>query len=436
MPGPKLSEEKAKETVEAVNVALRDGFQRLGSPSVMQHAARMLSIAVPTLRHRLEVCRERFDIAPDWSLENAAGIDVGSSAAQIARLESENKALTTRLAALMRDQITRDHVRQHIFKLRENGATPPRWISTKKSRVGVTGMPILFASDWQLGEVIQASEINGFNAFNLEIAEQRIEIMMQKTVRLLFDEVARPKYPGIIFLLGGDMVSGDSLHDDLTRTNEERVLPILLRLVDLLIGCVDFLLGHFEHVHIVCVAGNHGRLDRKTPSKERSATNFDWLAGTMIERHYESVVASGKLEKGRATFQVETSPDAYFEVYGRTYCLTHGDQFRGGDGMIGPIGPVMRGRWKKSGRDIALGQPFDTLLCGHFHWLWMLDHLIINGSLPGYSEFAYQNNMQPTQPAQALWIQHPDEGITHQLPIYLAPPRHRKSGDYLAYRRK
>ena len=51
-----------------------------------------------------------------------------------------------------------------------------------------------------------------------------------------------------------------------------------------------------------------------------------------------------------------------------------------------------------------------------------MDHLVVNGSLSGFSEFAYQNNMTPTRPAQGLWITH-EEGITHQLPIYLDKPQ-------------
>jgi hypothetical protein len=419
MPNPKISEDTCRTSIEALEQSLRDGFRRLGSPSATDHAARLLGISRSTLGDRLRRGKDLYGLEPNWSLETETTLDPNATAQIVGGLESEISSLQARIRSLSQDQITRDHIRRHLLDLKEYDPKPPRWSIKRKKRTSITGTPILFASDWQLGEVIRAEEINNYNAFDLEIAEDRIERMMQKCIRLLFDEVANPEYPGIYFLLGGDMVSGDTLHDDLTRTNEERALPTLLRLVDLLVGCVDTLLEHFEYVHIPCVPGNHGRLDKKPPSKERNVTNLDWLAGVMLERHYTTLMECGALEKGRVTFQIDNSPDTYFRIYDRTYCLTHGDQFRGGDGLIGPIGPVMRGRWKKSGRDVAMGQPFDTMCCGHFHWLMQLDHLIINGSLPGYSEFAYLNNMQPTRPAQALWIQHPDEGITHQMPIYL-----------------
>lgn len=31
-----------------------------------------------------------------------------------------------------------------------------------------------------------------------------------------------------------------------------------------------------------------------------------------------------------------------------SYLLTHGDQFRGGDGVIGALGPIIRGDHKKA----------------------------------------------------------------------------------------
>jgi hypothetical protein len=429
-----ITKERAKQVIGAVNKAIKKGYVKGGNPSPSSIAALELGVATRTINHIISRARDLHGITPDWGApQDAKG---GEEALHVTRLMSENAALQAQLKSISSERVTRENIRNTILELRKYDPKPPRWMIKPKKSVRITGVPTLFASDWQLGEVINPTEINNYNGFNLEIAERRIETMMRKTMQLLFEEVARPKYPGIVLLLGGDMVSGDSLHEDLTKTNEERVLPVVLRLVDLNVGMILELLERFEHVHVVVVPGNHGRQTHKPPSKERNVTNYDWFAGVLVERHFQTLEEEGGLEKGRVTFQVESSPDAYYEIYGRRYCLTHGDQFRGGDGIIGPLGPVTRGRMKKQARDIVMKQPFDTLCCGHFHTLIQLRHLIVNGSLPGYSEYAYLNNMPPEEPAQALWITNEDGRISHQLPIYLEEASGAPTGDYLRYKKE
>lgn len=411
-----ISETEARDSIKAVEAALKEGFREKGSPSVTQVAARMLGIETSTLGHRLKRAKLLYDLEPDWSLQTS--VPVLGTAQIVAEMESQIHKLQTQVSQLSKDQVTRNAIRTQILDLKAYKPSPPRWLDSKKSRK-LSGVPILMASDWQLGEVVEASEINEWNEFNLTVAEERVDIMMRKAIQRLFDDRADHRYPGIVFILGGDMVSGDSLHEDLTRTNEERVLPVVLRLFDLLVGCIDRLLERFDHVHVPCVPGNHGRLDRKPVSSERNVTNFDWFTGVLLERHYAERVKAGTLEKNRVTFQVENSPDAYFSVYGWRYCLTHGDQFRGGDGIIGPLGPVTRGRMKKQARDIIMDQAWDTLIVGHFHTLIMLRSLVINGSLPGYNSYAYLSNMTPEEPAQGMWLQSPDDGVTNKWPLVL-----------------
>ena len=121
----------------------------------------------------------------------------------------------------------------------------------------------------------------------------------------------------------------------------------------------------------------------------------------------------------RVQFLIPDGPDVGYTVYNRRYLLSHGDSFKGGDGIIGAIGSVIRGDYKKRSRAAQIGQPYDTLLCGHFHQLIQLDRLIINGSLKGYCEYANANNFSYEPPRQALWITHPDHGITFSAPIHV-----------------
>ena len=121
----------------------------------------------------------------------------------------------------------------------------------------------------------------------------------------------------------------------------------------------------------------------------------------------------------RVTFQVSDSTDVHYSLYGHRYRLTHGDQFSGGDSIIGPIGAVLRGDAKKRNRESQVGNPYDTLICGHFHQLVIMKKIIINGSLKGYDEYAYGHNFPFEEPQQALWLTHPDHGITFNMPVFV-----------------
>jgi hypothetical protein len=73
------------------------------------------------------------------------------------------------------------------------------------------------------------------------------------------------------------------------------------------------------------------------------------------------------------------------------------------------------------------------MVIGHFHTLMQLPHLIVNGSLKGYDEYAYQGNFTFEVPAQALWITHPERGITHQMPIYLEQETTHKEENWVSW---
>ena len=105
-------------------------------------------------------------------------------------------------------------------------------------------------------------------------------------------------------------------------------------------------------------------------------------------------------------------------MLGTRYRLTHGDTFKGGDGIIGPIGPVTRGTLKRGRMASSIGKPFDCMLIGHFHTLTWGSNCIINGSLPGFSEFAMSLSVTAEPPAQALWLTTEKHGRTIQMPVY------------------
>lgn len=368
-------------------------------------AARALGIPRPTLQHRIESAQAHNIVA--------GGV---ASSADNDQLRDRLREVETQLRNIRSNTLTDEYVKRKILGLREELDTvdSPKWAITPKRDKALPGVPVTIWSDWHWGEVVNKGELGSINEFNLEIAHRRAKTLSDRTIYLLTEHVVRPQYPGIIVCLGGDLMSGD-IHDELTATNEVATLPAMLDLFGVLCVMLARMADCFGKVFVPCVSGNHGRLTHKPRAKQRNFTNLDWLLYQFLRRHFES--------KGdwRVKFMIPDSPDARFRVWGFNYCLTHGDQFRGGDGMIGHFGPVMRGHKKKLAREASIGRDFDLMMHGHFHTYFPTGQIIGNGSLKGYDEYAAGLNLPYEPPIQALWLCHPEHGVVQHLPIYLEP---------------
>ena len=272
------------------------------------------------------------------------------------------------------------------------------------------GVPILMISDVHYGEVVSTDETLHSNEFNTEICEQRLRRTFEKTVTLLKSHFVTPMYTGFVLVLGGDMISG-SLHEDHMVTDEGTPIEQALGISEVISNGIAFLAQEFPNVTVYCVPGNHGRTTRKPRAKFYAQTNLDWLAYKMIQRW---------CDKDNVHVLCPPVRDLTFTVANHRYRLTHGDQFRGGDGIIGPIGPIMRGDTRKRFAANLMptdSQEYDTILCGHFHQLMMLPRMIVNGSVKGYDEYALSINVPYELPQQALWTVHPKYGHTWQMPV-------------------
>ena len=326
-------------------------------------------------------------------------------------MDAQIRKLTAELKAAQRTQSEADVVKGLIGTMDRqlDELDPPAFLLTPQKKESAPGVPTLMLSDLHWGEVVQPAQINHVNDYNIRIAHERMDTCVNAAVHLL--RILSPKldYPGIVLPLGGDMISGN-IHDELTATNELNTMPTVLDLYGKLVGVISTMADTFKHVFLPCVSGNHGRDTHKIWNKDRHATSFDWLLYQFLAKRFEG--------DKRVTFFIPDGPDAYYKVYDHAYLLTHGDQFRSfGDSMIGALGPILRGDHKKRSRNAQVDMEYDTLLLGHWHQYVHHSRVIINASLKGYDEYAYNNNFGFEVPQQALWITHPKWGQTFRMPV-------------------
>jgi len=112
-------------------------------------------------------------------------------------------------------------------------------------------------------------------------------------------------------------------------------------------------------------------------------------------------------------------------VYGQRYLAMHGDHMgvRGGDGIIGALGPIARGEVKVGKQAAAVGRDFDRLLIGHWHQEITLPRVVVANTLKGFDEYAKDAlRAPPSTPSQPLWFVHPNRPQTSYWNIMVEEP--------------
>jgi predicted phosphodiesterase len=341
-----------------------------------------------------------------------------TEAAELRRLRRHNAQLLRQLHRAQEDQIAFQEIRERIFGL---AATPhtATWPARKHAPAGTPGTPVLVLADWHAGEVVRRDELNGINAYNRQIMVRRVHRVIETAIDIAMHHVVNPKYHGIVVPILGDMVTGE-IHDELTRTNDPDPLPAVLLVADLLTEALRRLHAVFGKVYVPAVCGNHGRMDRKPQVKTFTPRNYDWLIYQMIERRLQDLGVKDVVIE--SSFANEVS----FTIHGHRFLALHGHDLgvRGGDGIIGPLGPIMRGRIKVGAQQASIGRDFDTLLLGHWHGFYYVEGLLVTNTLKGYDEYAKNVlRAKPSRPSQSLFFVHPDHGISSVWQVYAEPKR-------------
>ena len=367
-------------------------------------AAKLLGVSEATIRRRLKEGNKRGITAVD----GLAGTNLFQ---RVQQLNATVKELEEHNSKLRKEIVTAETLKRLIHGC-DVKFEPPEWL-TKKSVANTRGVPTFFASDWHWDERVDPAQLNYVNAFNRDIGIARAKRFINVGVDLVTQHMTKAKYDYGVFAIGGDMLSGN-IHEELRETNEYPIHVTLLSVADTLISAITKLHDTFGRVYVPVVVGNHGRLSRKPVYKNRAFENYDWLLAQIVARHFKGEKA--------IEFDITEGSEIFYSVYGTKYFLQHGDDFIGGGGISGPFTPWMLGDLRKRRRQDAIKQSYDVLIMGHWHQYTPLRRLIVNGSLKGFDEYSKHRGFDFEPPIQAVWVTHPENGITVHWPIFLEEP--------------
>lgn len=339
---------------------------------------------------------------------------------QLRQERDQLAAVQVALKAAQKELDRVDTVRAFADLWRPDNLIVPDWTRKPGARKPGRhrGTLTLQLSDTHFDEVVDPEQMYGYNAYDRRIAELRLHATAEKTIDMSRTYFGGVDYDGLVIMATGDIFSGD-IHEELARTNQTSLYKSCRDWVAKMVAFLELLADDYGRVHVAAVVGNHGRNAKKPIYKNRAFNNIEWMFW-----HWVADWFAAKGDK-RLTFQIADSLQGYVTIYDTRYSIEHGDEFKGGSGISGAKAPLALGQHRASVQHIAMEQPLDWMVIGHFHQYQPPSQgLILGGSLKGYDEFAAGKHLRPEPPQQGLWVTTPERGPTVYAPVQ---PQNRKA---------
>ena len=298
-----------------------------------------------------------------------------------------------------------------------------QYVSPKGKFVGTNPQTMIAPlTDTHIGEEVHSEQMLDINNYDFTLFNRRLWGWAQQVLNLANYRRNITQLDDLIVPMLGDMISGD-IHEELARSNITNCMQQMIRGANLIAQALMFLAPHFKTVRVPCVVGNHGRMTRKPPMKDKY---MDW--DYML---YQWVATFCKNQKNM-TFEIPKSYLHIFSIYNNNILIMHGDSISGAGSTMSITKAItnLRGvmQYKtnvgeeKSGVKVKEIK-FDCAMIGHFHRKDEIDigtgELHICGTMKGPDEFALQRLHTATKPKQLVTYWHPKYGYIGKEIIYL-----------------
>lgn len=289
-------------------------------------------------------------------------------------------------------------------------------IRPRHSRHKSETAPIFKLGDVHSFELVKPEQVNYRNLFTPKLAQQSVTTYFQRGLRLVDTHRKDTKIEDAVLVLEGDLMAG-KIVKDLELCSAGPPVEEVFFVKDLVRAQLDFLLNHgrFKRIKVVCVVGNHGRTIEEKLAAGKVDYSYEYLIYHDLAREYRNV--------DNMEWAVAKGAHAYFDIYGQTYRVTHGDEitYQGGIGGIGiPANKAIRG-W-----DTFI--PAYCTLFGHYHQRMWYGRMVANGSVVGYNAYAIHIKAEYERPQQVIVWVGKGKGVRDVSAIYVRPEYVAKGG--------
>lgn len=330
---------------------------------------------------------------------------------EVARLREKLSSVESKYREAIRDHLIEDRLLQAVES--KIPTLPPAPIQKIALKVG--GSPetvVALMSDFHIGEVVSGEETGGLAWYDFSTFVSRYQHYIDSITSICFAKLTGYSLPRLQIFMLGDMVSG-IIHEELVETAEGTIMEWLLDGAHVIAQGLRDLAANFEDVTVVCVVGNHGRLQKQYRFKKKYA-NYDYLL--------YRILALELADQPNITFEIPKSFWALHEVEGRQFLLLHGDNIKSWAGI--PWYGIERACSRLTNLLASQRKFFDYACLGHFHSTGSLDRvhgeLLLNGSMVGGNEYSIGALFTSNQPKQTIFGVHPEKGKTWSYGIDLS----------------
>lgn len=374
---------------------LKESFGKLSKYELAEH----FGVSPDSIQHRirrfnLKQVRTKVIPTTDELVERDRSRMEEKSEAKVAKdkyrlVMAENERLVKEMSAVLRMKETPQSI---IIK------------PTKSS--GSEATAFVIASDWHVEETVTADQVSGLNTFNLTVANNRIEKFFQNSTKLIQITQRDSHIKELVLCLLGDFISG-SIHDELMEGNSLLPIDATMFAESRIRAGIEFYLKNTNlNLTVVCHAGNHSRITKKTHFSTEQGNSLEFF----MYHHLANLFEGNK----RVRFIIATGYHSYLDIYGHIIRLHHGHSVKYGGGVGGIYIPVNKAiaQWNK-------GRRADLDVFGHFHQLIYGTNFVCNGSLIGYNSFALTIKADYEPSKQSFFLVDRKHGKTLQAPIWL-----------------
>lgn len=391
-----IKTDKARTQAEAKELTRR--LEAVKQSTSLAEAGRALNID----GHKLAEWLRRRGFEPISLLKQPDPIERRQAEDKTARMRKDYDALVEEVAALRKLTDVKDKLAQ--------APLPP--VKRREFGSGIReATAIALASDWHVEERVKPGDTPVGNAYNLKIAELRIDRYFQGLAWLVKFHREGFKIRELILWLGGDLMSGH-IHEENVETSAMTPIQTMLWLQPQLIRGIEWLRDELqlERILLPCSYGNHGRDTHRTRYATGAHHSYEWSMYQQIAMHFA--------KKGsRVIVQADESAHQYAKIYDWDSHWHHGDGIKYAGGVGGITIPTNKAvaQWDQARRS-------DFHWFGHYHQFYNMGRVAGNGSLIGYNAFAMSVKATPEPPQQLFGLIDSKRAKCCVSPIWVSDP--------------
>jgi hypothetical protein len=263
-------------------------------------------------------------------------------------------------------------------------------------------------SDAQVGQVNEERDTQGIAHYDFETYKRRAERWVEKVLSFKAQDQQSLGLNKLVINHLGDQVEGEDIYKGQPFYLDFPAVDQLFHSLEIETNLILRLAKEFHEIELFCVAGNHGRSG--SPRSAHKRTNFDYI-------FYRCLQMSLRSQKNIKIF-VSESPSMIVRHGKFHFLLNHGDTAKSWQGI--PYYGLER-MFRR------LPDLYNMIihyeLVGHHHTPSNLaDKIIMNGCLPGGSDFSVNKLHLSGLPSQKIFYFHPEHGINRETNLKLAEP--------------